>query len=1341
MKRFHIILAGILLSCFHSFSQDSGTSSLVKGYVENIGQMRDQHGNENDDVQYLFAGAYGMNLQLRNAGFSYDLYENAGSNIRTHRIDINFGNANAEIALRPAEKMKVHTSSFVVGATPGRASAYEEITYSNVYDNIDFVFKKSAEGQVKYDIVLHAGARLSDIQLNYEGSLGMEIEGEELIVHNSIRSLRESIPMSFFSDTGEEVPVTFAVEKIENGFVVSFASSVADVMTRGFVIDPVPSMVWAKYIGDSLQTEVRSVITDRFGDVYICGMTQSLNNMATAGAHQDTINDSIGDAFLSKYNKFGVMQWSTYFGGDSLDIANDVYVDTSFNVLLAGTTFSPTGITDSTGYQDTLGGNADAFLARFNEDGILTWATYLGGDSVDIGMKLSVDFDHNIYLSGLTKSDTAIATDSAFQLNLNGDVDGFVAKYDSSGVLQWSSYHGGTMYDAATGIAFGDTSVYISGVTYSSDLWVTDSAYQDSLLGPSDGFIARISPDGILLWSSYFGGENDDNMRNVKVFNNNVYFTGTTASDSNIVTLNAFQPTRGDSLYTDAYIGKMNRDGDLLWSSYFGGDSTEIGVDLFFELDSNLIAYGTTASGNLSFVDSASYQDSLAGGTDTYMTKVDQNGVMEWSTYYGGPGDDVAEAIDVYGNTAIYVVGHTYSDTVIVPTGYVSATNAYNSDQEGFFTKFRQTVSTPPGGVCNGPANGNLYICPGQDLLLTVLGGELGTDADWVWYEGPCGSSPSIGQGDSLTVTPTATTVYSVRAESITNASTCVSITVMVYNVTPIQIISDSILCEGGDYTLEASGSGGIYWTGPNSFTSYQFENQFTNVTDSLEGWYFMQAVDSVGCMYEDSIDLEVVPSPSATLSAIDVSCYGYMDGSVTAQGTGFSDLDFTWEQMFNPYDTLIGLDSLINIGAGDYMLTLTDTNNCTFVDSITVFEPDSMLIGISTVPTACTSATGSITLDLDTAQFDISIDWTGTGETGMTIDSLAYGYHEVVLTNDQGCEETYSIFVDNVNQLSVDFDNIIDVSCPNDATGSATAIPVNGVGPFTFDWTATGDVTPTVFNLIAGSYEVFVYDSQGCYSSDTVTIGSAFSLDYTVSTGTSLCSEPTGFILVEVNPPGGVEILFSTGDTTFYVDSLEYGVYTAVITDTDGCAYPIEEEIELFNDLDVWTVPGNNSLIEIATTETLETFTNATYGTYSYAWSPPGDLSCVDCPNPEITPMSAETYLVIVTDGNGCIDSATIDIDIFIPCLDVFIPTMFSPNGDNLNDVWSVIGTCIESCEAMVYNQWGERIFYSTNQNVGWDGMFQGVVSPNDQYVYQVNITYDNGNTESFAGYVSVVN
>ena len=163
------------------------------------------------------------------------------------------------------------------------------------------------------------------------------------------------------------------------------------------------------------------MITGRFGFVYIRGATQSLTNIATVGAYQTVISDSINDAYLTKYNSYGSIVWSTYFGGEANDIANDVYVDTSFNVFLEGTTKSMTGITDSLGNQDTLGGNSGAFIAKINLNGALEWSTYFGGDSSDVGTKLSTDFHENVYLCGSTRSFDAIASDSAFQTTLSGE--------------------------------------------------------------------------------------------------------------------------------------------------------------------------------------------------------------------------------------------------------------------------------------------------------------------------------------------------------------------------------------------------------------------------------------------------------------------------------------------------------------------------------------------------------------------------------------------------------------------------------------------------------------------------------------------------------------------------------------------------------------------------------------------------------------------------------------------------------------------------------------------------------------------------------------------------------
>ena len=186
-----------------------------------------------------------------------------------------------------------------------------------------------------------------------------------------------------------------------------------------------------------------------------------------------------------------------------------------------------------------------------------------------------------------------------------------------------------------------DTAVFISGQTYSSDFPVTDTVYQDSLKGLSDGFLAKLTKDGDLVWATYFGGDNDDNIQSVKTFNNNVYFIGSTDSDSTISTVGSFQEIKSDS--TDAFVGEMDHDGVVQWSSYFGGDNLKLGIDLFFELDSNLIIFGSTNSTNLPFIDTNSYQDSLSGEMDTYMANISKFGDMIWSTYYGGPLSETVE--------------------------------------------------------------------------------------------------------------------------------------------------------------------------------------------------------------------------------------------------------------------------------------------------------------------------------------------------------------------------------------------------------------------------------------------------------------------------------------------------------------------------------------------------------------------------------------------------------------------------------------------------------------------------------------------------------------------------
>jgi len=1337
-----IFLFSILIFSFFVKSQS---------FIENKGQILNQSGKINSDVLFLFNDQRGLNFQLKQNGFSYDIYQKANGKIDFNRIDIEFVNCNSDIAIIASNQRTDYLNYYKSGlqASVGFIiNQYQTITYKNVYPNIDIVFNVSNQNQaIKYDIILHPGANINDIKFRYTGIDGYDLDSKNgLELTTRIRTLTEQIPLSYYEGNQN------AIEKIDykiietniNTILVGFESKSPLKLSKTLIIDPVPTYVWGKYIGDSLSTSTNGVITDRFSNVYICGSTQSLQNIATSGAYQTTMSDSINDAYLTKYNKFGSKLWSTYFGGLANDVANDVYVDTSFNVFLTGTTFSNTGIVDSLGNQDSLYGNGDTFLAKFNSNGGLEWSTYFGGDSTDVGTKLSTDFNQNVYVCGHTFSTNNIAV-NAFQPVLNGNNDGFVAKFDSVGVLQWSSYIGGSDVDVATGISFGDTSVYISGYTFSTDLIVSNTVHQSSLNGIKDGFLTHVSESGNLLWTTYYGGEGFDNIQSVKTFNNNVYFVGSTSSDSSITAGNSFQLIKGDTI--DAVIGKFNREGDLMWSSYFGGDSIDIGADLFFELDSNIIAVGSTNSINLPFIDTTnSYQTQLGGESDAFLTKISKTGQMIWSTYHGGENNEKTEAVAVYGNTGIYVVGSTLSDSSVVQPNQNYGENVFNSSKEGFFTKFKQGKSTYPSGLSSGGGSGNqeVYHCPGDSVLLTIQGGDLGTDANWMWYAGQCGNTNSIGTGDSLWVTPTVSTAYFVRSESVTNAGDCVSKIVYVAPINPVQIVNDTLACAQSDFVLETNyQSGSVQWSGPNGFSIITFDTTLINIDQTYEGVYSVVATDTFGCVYTDSIELFVVDGPQVNIDYLDVSCFGYNDGEIILTGDSISNYQINWSIYVD--STLVDFsthDSLLNLYANEYFLTVTDNNNCFITDSILISQPPSVLIDTLITPTACSDSTGTILVTLDSSVTGgYTVIWSPTTQSGLFATDLNYGWHNVTIIQENKCSEEHSFFVPNINKLEVSIDSVLLTLCEGTPTGSATAIGQNGLPPYWYEWNGVSQTNPTINNLDTGLYIVVIHDDAGCIAMDSVNIQSQYNMSINAQIVNALCSEATGSILVNIQHDSiPFNFTFSNGiSNEFYLDSLTAGFYTLYVTDSIGCEFERSYTVDLINDLNVSITPSDTT-IEMGTSVPLTVSTNY-FGNFYYAWSPSTDLSCDACQSPILTPMNAEFYEVIVTDSLGCTDTASVNIDISIPCIEVFIPTLFSPNDDGLNDEWHIIGTCISSINTKVYNQWGELIFESNNQNNGWDGIYLGQLVPNDQYTYSVNVIYENGNTENFSGFVTVVN
>jgi gliding motility-associated-like protein len=129
--------------------------------------------------------------------------------------------------------------------------------------------------------------------------------------------------------------------------------------------------------------------------------------------------------------------------------------------------------------------------------------------------------------------------------------------------------------------------------------------------------------------------------------------------------------------------------------------------------------------------------------------------------------------------------------------------------------------------------------------------------------------------------------------------------------------------------------------------------------------------------------------------------------------------------------------------------------------------------------------------------------------------------------------------------------------------------------------------------------------------------------------------------------------------------------------------------------------------------------------GASYYTWTPSTGLSCTNCSNPVASPTTTTIYYIVGSNGPGagCRDSASLIVSITDDCPDIYIPTGFSPNGDQNNDIYFIFGYTLKF-ELVIYNRWGQVVFETTDQTVGWDGTFKGERLQSGVYAYKLSLT-----------------
>jgi hypothetical protein len=581
-------------------------------------------------------------------------------------------------------------ANYFIGSDPAKwrtgVPTYAQVRYTGIYPGIDLVYYGN-QRQLEFDFAVapNADPRPIRLRLGEPNRLHLAANGD-LVVTTANGVLAFHKPLVYQMVDGHRYPVAGGFALLGK-HAVGFRLGSYD-RAKALVIDP--ALAFSTFLGGSGRDAGNAIAVDTAGNVYVAGLTSSIDFPVTQGAYQTTNHAAANqtlNAFVSKLNPTGTaLVYSTYLGGSGSQVGGDtasaIAVDAAGNAYVAGQTYSADFPVTQGAFQTTnratADGDANAFVTKLNPTGTaLVYSTYLGGSGLssgtpysgDKGDAIAVDAAGDAYVVGTAYSADFPVTLGAFQTTnhaaANGNANAFVTKLNPTGTaLVYSTYLGGSgglvsyAGDSGNAIAVdagGDA--YVSGQAFSTDFPVTSGAYQTAnhatVNKGTNAFVTKLNQSGTALaYSTYLGGSSGDTGSAIAVdATGNVYVTGQTSSTDFPVSSGAFQATNHGAAkgLTNAFVTKLNSAGTaLVYSTYLGGSGgvinlmptlAEVAGDqasgLAIDSSGNAYLTGFTASANFPVTPGA-YQTTnqdqpgcvggCIGGYNAFVTELNSTG-------------------------------------------------------------------------------------------------------------------------------------------------------------------------------------------------------------------------------------------------------------------------------------------------------------------------------------------------------------------------------------------------------------------------------------------------------------------------------------------------------------------------------------------------------------------------------------------------------------------------------------------------------------------------------------------------------------------------------------------
>ena len=530
------------------------------------------------------------------------------------------------------------------------------------------------------------------------------------------------------------------------------------------------------------------------------------------------------------------------------------------------------------------------------------------------------------------------------------------------------------------------------------------------------------------------------------------------------------------------------------------------------------------------------------------------------------------------------------------------------------------------------------------------------------------------------------------------------------------------------------------------------------NITGSGIGAFNITYTTNGTCPDTSTVTINITSGADATITAAGPFCENTASVTLSAVDPGgvWSGTGIT--------NTSTGTFDPSTAGAGTHQIIYTISGSCGDADTISIVVDAQDDASFSYSPTTfCTTDPNPTPTITGTSGGIFTIDNSGvintsTGEVNIT--GSGAGVFNVTYTTNGACPDTSTVSI-NINNctlpqpianFSASQTNICEGNCIN-FTDLSTSSATGGITAWS--WTFNGG-TPSTSNQQNPTNVCFA--AAGTYTISLTVTDANGSDDSTMTAYITVtnCTTPTaGFSISDNEICAGECIDFTDMSTaatswlwTFNGGSPSTSTDqnpTNICFGTDG-VYSIEliasnsfGSDTITDTVTVHPTPIVNVGSNVTITLGNNTVLNATGSNGSYSWTPPTWLSCPTCPSTTSTPEETITYTVIVVDSNGC--SASDQVTVFIEFENViWVPNIFSPNGDGSNDILYVRGKGVADLNFFVYDRWGEKVFETTSLDIGWDGKFRGKDMNKAVFVYYLEATFIDGSKVTKKGDVTLI-